>query len=117
MAKAAHHGTVFKGGTYLELVDRVKVVAFDKTGTLTIGRPEVTDVLTFGGTSEQEVLDLAGTIESRSGHPLAAAIVRKARESGAFSGQSVEDFQENAGLGVTATVGGSPAWSAVPAAI
>ncbi len=106
MAKAAHQGTLFKGGTYLEIVDRVKVVAFDKTGTLTIGRPEVTDVLTFGRIGEQEVLDLAGTIESRSGHPLAAAIVRKARESGVFSGQPMEDFHENAGLGVTATVRG-----------
>ncbi len=106
MAKAAHQGTVFKGGAYLELVDRVKVVAFDKTGTLTIGRPQVTDVLPFGSVSEQEVLDLAGTIESRSGHPLAAAIVRKARESGTFSGQSMENFQENAGRGVTAMVGG-----------
>jgi len=106
MAKAAHQGTLFKGGTYLEIVDRVKVVAFDKTGTLTIGRPEVTDVLTFGRMGEQEVLDLAGTIESRSGHPLAAAIVRKARESGVFSGQPMEEFHENAGLGVTATVRG-----------
>ena len=106
MAKAAHQGTLFKGGTYLEIIDRVKVIAFDKTGTLTIGRPEVTDVLTFGSMGEQEVLDLAGTIESRSGHPLAAAIVRKARESGVFSGQPVEDFHENAGLGVTATVRG-----------
>ncbi len=105
MAKAAHQGTVFKGGAYLELVNRVKVIAFDKTGTLTIGRPQVTDVLPFGGISEREVLDLAGTIESRSGHPLAAAIVRKARESGALSGQSIEDFQENAGRGVMATVG------------
>ena len=104
MAKAAHQGTVFKGGTYLELVDRVKVIAFDKTGTLTIGRPQVTDVLNFGDASEQEVLDLAGTIESRSGHPLAAAIVRKARESGTFSGESLEDFHENPGRGVTATV-------------
>jgi Zn2+/Cd2+-exporting ATPase len=106
MAKAAHQGTVFKGGTYLEIVDRVKVIAFDKTGTLTIGRPEVTDVLTFGGAAEQEVLDLAGTIETRSGHPLAAAIVRKAREGNELSGQSVEDFHESAGLGVTATVRG-----------
>ncbi|MCX5854855.1 MAG: HAD-IC family P-type ATPase, partial [Deltaproteobacteria bacterium] len=91
MAKAAHQGTLFKGGTYLEIIDRVKVIAFDKTGTLTIGRPVVTDVLTFGSMGEQEVLDLAGTIESRSGHPLAAAIVRKARESGVFSGQPMED--------------------------
>src|SRR5450759_143478 len=108
MANAARHGTVFKGGAYLEAVDRVKVVAFDKTGTLTIGRPQVTDVLAFGGVGEQEVLDLAGAIESRSGHPLAAAIVRKSRESGASSGQSVEDFHESAGLGVTATVRGLP---------
>jgi len=110
MAKAAHHGTVFKGGSYLETVDRVKVIAFDKTGTLTIGRPQVTDVLAFGGANEQEVLDLAGTIESRSGHPLAAAIVRKAREGGAFSGESLENFNENAGRGVSATVRG---WSCV----
>ncbi len=44
MANAARHGTVFKGGAYLEAVDKVKAIAFDKTGTLTIGRPEVTDV-------------------------------------------------------------------------
>lgn len=106
MAKAAHHGTVFKGGAYLELVDRLRVIAFDKTGTLTIGRPQVTDVIAFGGAGEQEVLDLASAIEARSGHPLAAAIVRKARESGTFVGQPVEDFQESAGLGVTATLRG-----------
>jgi len=106
MAKAAHHGTIFKGGAYLEVVNRVKVIAFDKTGTLTIGRPEVTDVLAFGGKGDQEVLDLASAIESRSGHPLAAAIVRKSRENGAFSGQSVEDFHESAGRGVTAMVRG-----------
>jgi Cd2+/Zn2+-exporting ATPase len=68
MANAARHGTVFKGGAYLEAVDRVKVVAFDNTGTLTIGRPQVTDVLAFGGMEEPELLGLAGTIESRSGH-------------------------------------------------
>ena len=106
MANAARHGTVFKGGAYLEAIDRIKAVAFDKTGTLTIGRPEVTDVLGFGGIKEHEVLELAASIESRSGHPLATAIVRKAKESGTYSGQPVEDVRETAGLGVTATVGG-----------
>jgi Cd2+/Zn2+-exporting ATPase len=106
MANAARHGVVFKGGAYLEAVDRVKAIAFDKTGTLTIGRPTVTDVLAFGGADRHEVLELAGAVEARSGHPLAAAIVREARESAAFSGRSVDDFHETAGLGVTATVGG-----------
>lgn len=106
MANAARHGTVFKGGAYLESVDRVKIIAFDKTGTLTIGRPEVTDILGFGGFGEHEVLELAGTIESRSGHPLAAAIIRKSRENDAFSDQQVNDFHETPGLGVSGTVSG-----------
>ncbi len=106
MAKAAHNGTVFKGGAYIELVDHVKVIAFDKTGTLTIGRPEVTDILTFGNRSEQDVLDISGTLESRSGHPLAAAIVRKARENEFINGKPMESFLETPGRGVTAMVQG-----------
>ncbi len=106
MANAAKNGTVFKGGVYLEVVDTVKAVAFDKTGTLTIGRPAVTDVVSFGNLSEDALLDLAGRIESRSGHPLAAAIVRKAHESGTFSNRPVTEFQETAGRGVAATVDG-----------
>ena len=106
MANAAKHGTVFKGGVYLEVVDTVKAVAFDKTGTLTIGRPAVTDVVTFGDLNETALLDLAGCIESRSGHPLAAAIVRRARESGTFSNRPVTGFEETAGRGVAGTVDG-----------
>jgi len=106
MANAAHNGTVYKGGAYLEAVDKVKAIAFDKTGTLTIGRPEVTDVRAYNGMSENDLLDLAGSIESRSGHPLAAAIVRRAKESQAYSGLPAEDFQEIAGLGISASVNG-----------
>jgi len=106
MANAARNGTVFKGGAYLEVVDRVKVIAFDKTGTLTIGRPEVTDVRTLDGVLERDLLDLVGGIESRSGHPLASAMVRKAKESDAFSGLVAEGFIESSGLGVTARING-----------
>jgi Cd2+/Zn2+-exporting ATPase len=106
MANAAKRGTVFKGGAYLEDVDRVKIFAFDKTGTLTIGRPQVTDILGFNGFGEREVLELAGTIESRSGHPLAAAIVRKSRESDTFSNQQVDDFYETPGRGVSGMISG-----------
>ncbi len=109
MANAAKQGTVFKGGSYLETIDTVKVIAFDKTGTLTIGRPTVTDVMTFGDLGEDELLDLAGCIELRSSHPLAAAIVRKARESGKFSSRTAENFEEIAGQGVSASIGGQ-AW-------
>lgn len=105
MANAARNGTVYKGGSYLEVVDEVNVIAFDKTGTLTIGRPKVTDVITYE-ISETDLLDVAASIESRSGHPLAAAIVRKAKESDAYTGLSVEDFQEIAGHGVSARVNG-----------
>lgn len=106
MANAARNGTVFKGGAYLEVVDKVKAIAFDKTGTLTIGKPEVTDVRSLNGISEAELMSLAGCIESRSGHPIAAAIVRKAKESNLFSGLVVEDFEEKSGLGVRAKIDG-----------
>lgn len=108
MANAARHGTVFKGGTYLEVIDKVRVIAFDKTGTLTIGRPEVTSILTFNGAQEDEVLDLAGSLESRSSHPLAAAILRKAREHGTPCTLPLAEFHEAAGLGVSARVDNQP---------
>jgi len=106
MANAARHGIVFKGGAYLEAVDKVKAIAFDKTGTLTIGRPEVTDVVTVGEVALTHLLRVAGAIESRSGHPLAAAVTRRCRESGDGPVPAVDDFEEVSGLGVTALVSG-----------
>ncbi len=106
MANAAQNGTVYKGGAYLEVVDEVKAIAFDKTGTLTIGRPEVSDILVYSDITEEELMDLVGSIESRSSHPLAAAIVRKAKEINAFSGKEVKDFQEISGMGVSASADG-----------
>lgn len=106
MANAARNGTIYKGGAYLEVVDDVKAIAFDKTGTLTIGRPEVSDILVYSDITGKELMDLAGSIESRSGHPLAAAIVRKAKEIDAFSGKEVKDFQEISGMGISASADG-----------
>ena len=105
MANAARHGVVFKGGAYLEAVDKVKAIAFDKTGTLTIGRPEVTDVVPVGDASLAHLVRVAGAIESRSGHPLAAAVTRRCRESEGGA-PAVDDFREVPGLGVTALVDG-----------
>ncbi len=106
MANAARKGVVFKGGAYFEAAKKVKVVAFDKTGTLTIGRPEVTDVISFDNHSQTELLTLASSIECRSGHPLADAIVRKAKESNISIEANLEEFADVTGKGVKAQING-----------
>ncbi len=105
-ANSARNGVLFKGGAYLEAAQELRVIAFDKTGTLTIGRPIVTDVVVYDTLSEKEILVLAGSIESRSEHPIAEAIVRKAKEAEAPL-LSIGDFEAMAGLGVRARVNGS----------
>ncbi|MCW4003840.1 MAG: cation-translocating P-type ATPase [Candidatus Bathyarchaeota archaeon] len=107
MANAARRGVVFKGGAYFEAAKKVKVIAFDKTGTLTIGRPEVTDVISIGSQSDRDLLKLASGIECRSSHPLANAIVRKAKENGIAVEANLEDFTDVAGKGVKAKVEGA----------
>ena len=106
MANAARHGTLFKGGAYIETVSHLRAIAFDKTGTLTIGRPEVTDIRAFGSMTEDELLRMVGVIESRSAHPIAAAIVRRAREEESLDAIAVDAFEETSGLGISAVVGG-----------
>ena len=106
MANAARKGVVFKGGAYFEATKKVKVIAFDKTGTLTIGRPEVTDVISFDKHSQAELLTLASSIECRSGHPLANAIVRKAKESNISIEANLEEFADVTGKGVKAKING-----------
>ena len=106
MANAARKGVVFKGGAYFEAAKKVKVIAFDKTGTLTIGRPEVTDIISLGNRSQKELLKLASGIECRSGHPLANAIVRKAKETNIAYDANLEDFADITGKGVKAKIDG-----------
>ncbi|MBS7633454.1 cation-translocating P-type ATPase [Candidatus Bathyarchaeota archaeon] len=107
MANAARKGVVFKGGAYFETVQKVRAIAFDKTGTLTIGRPEVTDVVTFGEVSEAELLTVAASMECKSGHPLADAILRKAKENKVSVDAKLEDFVEITGKGVKAKLNGN----------
>jgi Cd2+/Zn2+-exporting ATPase len=80
ISDSARKGVLFKGGAHLENLANVRAIAFDKTGTLTFGRPQVTDIITLQGYSEQELLWIAGSIESLSEHPIGKAIVEKARE-------------------------------------
>jgi Zn2+/Cd2+-exporting ATPase len=105
LAGAARRGILIKGGLHLENAGRARVVAFDKTGTLTEGNPEVTEVVAFDGYSAREVLFLAGSLEARSAHPLARAVVRHAHAAGVPHEPAV-DAAALPGRGVTGKVEG-----------
>lgn len=81
ISSAARKGVLFKGGAHLENLSEIKAIAVDKTGTLTQGRPQVKDTIPLQGFSENQLLEIAGAIESLSEHPISAAIVEKAKEN------------------------------------
>lgn len=103
--KGAEMGVLFRGGEALERAHRVDTIVLDKTGTLTLGRPAVTSVVAAGGTTERDLLDLAGSVERQSEHPLAAAIVAAADADG-LGRRSVAGFDAVAGHGVEGLVDG-----------
>jgi Cu+-exporting ATPase len=103
--KGAENGILIKGGESLETVHRVDTVVFDKTGTLTKGEPEVTDLIVLPPFSEAELLRLAAAAEKRSEHPLAEAVLKKAREGDLAIGEPAE-FQAVEGQGVEASIEG-----------
>lgn len=105
IGNAARHGILIKGGAYLEVASGINVIAFDKTGTLTVGCPEVTDVVALNNYSKEEILRIAASIESRSEHPLADAILREA-ERHSLPLVKIEDFESITGLGARAKVDG-----------
>ncbi|MCY4464847.1 MAG: heavy metal translocating P-type ATPase [Chloroflexi bacterium] len=88
IASAARGGVLIKGGTSLEELNEIKVVALDKTGTLTVGKPVLTDLVAAEGIDKDDLLRCAASVEARSEHPLAKAIV---------------DFAENAGMSLQQT--------------
>ncbi len=105
VANAARHGVLIKGGTHLEAASHLKAIAFDKTGSLTLGRPLVTDVITFGELTDEAVLRIASSIESRSEHVLADAIMKKANEKG-VSASELDWFEAIPGMGAKAIING-----------
>ncbi|MBE2953553.1 cadmium-translocating P-type ATPase [Anoxybacillus flavithermus] len=78
MTRNAKNGVLVKGGVHLETLGRVRTIAFDKTGTITKGKPHVTNVIAYS--DENELLYIAASLESVSSHPLAQAIVQKAKQ-------------------------------------
>ncbi len=109
IAQAARNGVLVKGGVYLELLGRLKALAFDKTGTLTVGEPRVTEVVALPGWSEARVLELAASIEGRSNHPLAQAIIREAAAR-RLAPAAAEEVENLTGRGMRARVDGRQVW-------
>ncbi len=105
IARAAQNGVLIKGGVHLENLGTLQAIAFDKTGTLTRGKPEVADIIPFGGVSSEELLQITAAVETRSSHPLAQAVVRRAAEMKLVLPPS-GDLQTLQGRGAQAEVGG-----------
>ena len=103
--KGAENGILIKSADALETTHSIDTVVLDKTGTVTEGKPVVTDILAFD-TDENEFLKLAAGVESDSEHPLAEAIVEKAKEKN-LEIVSPTEFQAISGRGIVASVSGS----------
>ena len=98
-ALAAQSGFLIRDRTAFERAKDLQAVVFDKTGTLTLGKFGVTDILTFGGAAEEDVVRRAASVETHSEHPIARGVVRSAEERG-LSLLPLEGFQASPGVGV-----------------
>ena len=100
--RAAREGVFIKGGQYLERLSSIDTIVFDKTGTLTNGQPQVTNVIPNEGYDEFELLQLASSAEIKSEHPIAKAIVNRAKEQ-SITILDVSEFNSISGYGVVAS--------------
>ena len=105
IAAGARHGILVKGSGPMEAIATLSTIAFDKTGTLTKGQPAVVELMAIGGATELEVLALAASIERRSEHHLAVAIMAEATQRGVALVEP-DAFTARAGRGIEAVVAG-----------
>jgi heavy metal translocating P-type ATPase len=105
IGRAAQQGAIIKGGLYLEKLADVDTILLDKTGTLTFGTPELLEVLPAPGIAADYLLRTAAIAESRSEHPVAKAILRKAAQLG-VTYDDPEKFENLPGRGISATCEG-----------
>ncbi len=103
--KGARNGILFKTAVSLEETGKVNIVALDKTGTITKGEPQVTDIIPTDGISENELLEKAASLEAKSEHPLAKAVLRRAEENNITLSET-DGFKALSGNGLEATLGG-----------
>ena len=101
----AKNGILFKNATSLETTGKVSYVLFDKTGTITNGTPVVTDIIPSENYTQDDLLSYASSLESKSEHPLAKAVVQKAIDSN-IKALDTTDFKSLTGNGVSATING-----------
>lgn len=97
--KGAENGILIKDAASLEKLNGVKVIVTDKTGTITKGKPEVTDIITTSEMSRNKILQLLASLENKSEHPLASAILHKAKEE-KLKLLKTEDFEITEGKGL-----------------
>ena len=102
----AKHGILFKDAITLEGTAKITAIVLDKTGTLTEGKPKVTDIVVLGDYSEAEILGFAASVEAKSNHPIASAILAEAQKRGVSVSADVAEFRSLSGLGLEAVVGG-----------
>lgn len=114
ITSAAKNGVLIKGGTYLESVGTVSAIAFDKTGTLTYGQLTVTDIVPASGESRESVLSVAASLEARSEHPIAEAIVEAADNAGVET-RDISAFESLTGKGIRAELDGETYFAGKPA--
>ena len=103
--RGAELGILIKSGEALEKAHKIDTIVFDKTGTLTIGKPKVTDIMSFSNMDEDEILRVAGALEEYSEHPLGEAIVEAGKER-KLQFPKVEKFESITGKGVTGVIDG-----------
>ena len=105
VARAARHGILIKGGAHLESLGAIRCFAMDKTGTLTVGRPTLRRIAAFPGSTDEEVLRMAASLEDHSTHPLANAVTGAARAR-SIAYAPAQDTQAIRGKGMSGTVDG-----------
>ena len=103
--KGAEHGILFKSAESLETARKIDTIVLDKTGTITEGKPIITDIFTIKSISENDLLQIAASLEKPSEHPLAEAIINDAITK-KISIENVDDFQAIPGQGIEAMLNG-----------
>jgi len=109
LTASAKNGVLIKGGVFIEIVGHIKAIALDKTGTLTFGHPEVQEVIPLNNHTSEQLLKTAAALEVNSEHPLAKAVLQKAKSQN-ITVNAATDFQAIKGKGAEAKIDGQLFW-------